>query len=186
MYSDGIKRYAEKNDIVDKVKEWNTPKLIYDLVSRWKYLVHYLFLQLGIQQGYRVTHIHHIIGSEQALFIFEYMNMLSEKGAKSKTTVDKNLYKLLANSTYVKFVETGLKRKWSLPPLGMNARQLFRKMGMIWLQEPPNIFLESDRYQIEYTCEKGSETILHRGCHSGYVQAHHLRFLLQHAQECIR
>ena len=41
---------------------------------------------------------------------FEYVNMLSEKRAKSKTTVEKNLYKLLANSTYGKFVETGLKR----------------------------------------------------------------------------
>ena len=28
MYSDGIKKYAEKNDIVEKVKEVNTPKLI--------------------------------------------------------------------------------------------------------------------------------------------------------------
>ena len=36
--------------------------------------------------------------------------MLSEKRAKSKTTVEKNLYKLLANSTYGKFVETGLKQ----------------------------------------------------------------------------
>ena len=36
--------------------------------------------------------------------------MLSEKREKSKTTVEKNLYKLLANSTYGKFVETGLKR----------------------------------------------------------------------------
>ena len=34
MYSDGIKKYAEKNDIVDKVKEVNTPKLICDLVPR--------------------------------------------------------------------------------------------------------------------------------------------------------
>ena len=34
MYSDGIKRYAEKNDIMDKVKESNTPKLICDLVPR--------------------------------------------------------------------------------------------------------------------------------------------------------
>ena len=34
MYSDGIKRYAEKNDTVDKVKESNTPKLIYDFVPR--------------------------------------------------------------------------------------------------------------------------------------------------------
>ena len=44
MYSDGIKKYAEKNDIIDKVKEANTPKLICDLVPRQKYLVHYLLL----------------------------------------------------------------------------------------------------------------------------------------------
>ena len=105
MYSDGIKRYAEKNDIMDEVKESNTQKLI-----RWKYLVHYSLFQLSIQQEYRVTHIHHIIRFKQAPFIFEYVNMLSEKRAKSKIIVEKNLYKLLANSTYVKFVETGLKR----------------------------------------------------------------------------
>ena len=51
MYSDGIKRYAEKNNIINKVKETNIPKLICDLVPRRKYLVHYSLLQLGIQQG---------------------------------------------------------------------------------------------------------------------------------------
>ena len=35
MYSDGIKKNAEKNDIMDKVKETNTPKLICDLVPRY-------------------------------------------------------------------------------------------------------------------------------------------------------
>ena len=110
MYSDGIKKYAEKNDIMDKVKESNTPKLICDLVPKQKYLVHYLLLQLGIQQGYQVTYIHHLIRFKQIPFIFEYVNMLSEKRAKSKTTVERNLYKLLANSTYGKFVETGLKQ----------------------------------------------------------------------------
>ena len=110
MYSDGIKKYAEKNDIMDKVKESNTPKLICDLVPHRKYLVHYSLLQLGIQQDYRVTHIHYTIRFKQAPFIFEYVNMLSEKRAKSKTTVEENLYKLLANSTYGKFVETGMKR----------------------------------------------------------------------------
>ena len=70
MYSDGIKRYAEKNDIMDKVKETNTLKLICDLVPRRKYIVHFSLLQLGIQQGYRVTHIHHIIRFKQAPYIF--------------------------------------------------------------------------------------------------------------------
>ena len=36
--------------------------------------------------------------------------MLSEKTSKSKINVEKNLYKLLANSTYGKFMETGLNR----------------------------------------------------------------------------
>ena len=110
MYSDGIKKYAAKNDIMNKVKEVNTPKLIYDLVPLCKHLVHYSLLQLGIQQGYRVTHIHHLIRFKQTPFIFEYVNILSEKRAKSKTTVKKNLYNLLANSRYVKLVETGLRR----------------------------------------------------------------------------
>ena len=109
MYSDGIKRYAEKNDIMNKVKELNTPKLICDLVPRRKYLVYYSLFQLCIQQEYWITHIHHIIRFKQALFKFEYVNMLSEKRTKSKTTVEKNLYKLLANSIYGKFVESGLK-----------------------------------------------------------------------------
>ena len=49
---------------VDKVKETNTPKLICDLVPRSKYLVHYSLLQLNIQQGYRVTHVHHLVSSK--------------------------------------------------------------------------------------------------------------------------
>ena len=55
-------------------------------------------------------HVHHLIRFKQAPFIFEYVNMLNEKRSKSKTTVEKNLYKLLAYSIYVKFVETELKR----------------------------------------------------------------------------
>ena len=47
---------------------------------------------------------------KQAPFIFEYVNMLNEKRAKSKTIVEKKLYKLLANSTHGKYVATGLKR----------------------------------------------------------------------------
>ena len=70
MYSDSIKRHAEKKDIMDKMKETNKSKLICDLVPRRKYLVHYSILQLDIQQGYRITHIHHIIQFKQAPFIF--------------------------------------------------------------------------------------------------------------------
>ena len=49
--------------------------------------------------------------------------MLSEKRAKSKTTVEKNLCKLLANSTYNKFVVTGLKRMKVKFAIKLNERE---------------------------------------------------------------
>ena len=77
-------RLMEQHIIVDKVKEINTPKLICDLVPRQKYLVNHSLLQLSVQQGYRVTHIHNYIRFKQAPFIFECVNMLSEKRANPK------------------------------------------------------------------------------------------------------
>ena len=68
-------------------------------------------LQLGLQQGYKLKKIHNVIKFKQAPYIFEYVNQLSELRAKhSSNTVLKNLFKLLANSIYGKFVETGLNR----------------------------------------------------------------------------
>ena len=62
-------------------------------------------------------HIHDIIQFKQIPFIFEYVNMLSGKQAKSKTTVEKNLRKLLVSSRRQDWNEW----KWSLQPHKMNA-----------------------------------------------------------------
>ena len=80
------------------------------LNNKKNYVAHYTMIQLGLQLGYRVTRINSVIKFRQAPFIYEYVSMLSEQRAKSKSSVLKNLYKLLANSIYGKFVETGLKR----------------------------------------------------------------------------
>ena len=56
--------------------------------------------------------------------------MLSEKRAKSKTTVEKNLYKLLGNLTYCKFVENRLKRMKVKFATTWNEREaIIRKHG---------------------------------------------------------
>lgn len=110
-YSPYMKEFAKKYDLADMLNENDkTEKLICDLLPKNHYVVHYSMLQLGLKLGYRVTKIHNIIKFKQAPFIFEYVNQLSELRAKSKTAVLKNLFKLLANSIYGKFVETGLKR----------------------------------------------------------------------------
>ena len=61
--------------------------------------------------------IHDIIQFNQIPFIFEYVNMLSEKQTKSKTIVEKKLRKLLASSRRQDWNEW----KWSLQPHKMNA-----------------------------------------------------------------
>ena len=110
-YSEAIKEFAKKNGISNLINEKEkTKKLICDLYTKQHYVVHYSMLQLGSQLGYRVERIHNVIKFKQAPFIFEYVNKLSTMHAQSKTAVLKNLFKLLANSIYGKFVETGLKR----------------------------------------------------------------------------
>ena len=110
VYSNPMKKFANDFDIDDLNKKESSKKLICDLLKKEHYVVHYSMLQLGIELGYKVTKIHNVIKFRQAPFIYEYVNLLSEMRAKSKTGVLKNLFKLLANSIYGKFVETGLKR----------------------------------------------------------------------------
>ena len=85
-------------------------KLICNLLPKKNYLVHYSMLQLGLNLGYKITAIHKLIPFRQAPFIFEYINTLSKERANTDSAVLKNLYKLLANSIYGKFVESGLNR----------------------------------------------------------------------------
>ena len=111
MFSPYMKEFAKKHGLENMINENDkTQKLICDLVPKSHYVVHYNMLQLGLNLGYRVTKIHNIIKFKQAPFIFEYVNQLGEMRAKAKTSVLKNLFKLLANSIYGKFVESGLKR----------------------------------------------------------------------------
>lgn len=111
MYSPYMKNFAKEYGLENMINEKDkTQKLICDLIPKSHYVVHYNMLQLGLKLGYRVTKIHNIIKFRQAPFIFEYVNQLGEMRAKAKTSVLKNLFKLLANSIYGKFVESGLKR----------------------------------------------------------------------------
>ena len=64
------------------------------------------------------------------------MNMLSEKRAKSKIIVEKNLYKLLANSTYGKYVETVLNRMKVKFATTLNEREaIIQKHGYYMIAE---------------------------------------------------
>lgn len=118
VLSEPMKDYARQNNLVktletteEKLFESDkTKKLICNLCDKKNYLVHYEMLKLGLSLGYKITKIHSVICFRQAPFIFDYINYLSTERAKTKSAVLKNLFKLLANSLYGKFVETELKR----------------------------------------------------------------------------
>ena len=110
-YSPYMLEYVKQLGLDDMIKQNDkTEKLICDLCPKQHYLVHYSMLQLALQQGYTLKKIHNIYKFKQAPFIFEYVNQLSEMRAQATSAVLKNLFKLLANSIYGKFVESGLDR----------------------------------------------------------------------------
>ena len=78
MYSDGIKKYAEELHRGQSERGEYTEAHLRSCTSP-KVSRAFSLLQLGLQQGYRITHIHHIIRFKQAPFIFEYVNMLMQE-----------------------------------------------------------------------------------------------------------
>ena len=100
--------------------------------------------------------------------------------------MDKNLYKLLANSTYDKFVETELKRMKVKFAATWNEREvIIQKHGYDMIAGA--IIYSENLIGIKLnTPVKGRETILHRVCHPRHVEAYHIRFLLQRARDNIQ
>ena len=115
-----------------------------------------------------------------------YVHDHEMKVHQSKTAVEKNLYKLLANSTYGKFVETGLKRMKMKFATTWNEREAIIAKHDYEMIAGTTIYSENLIGIKLNTGVKGGETILHWIYHSRYVQTHHIRFLLQRAENHIR
>ena len=134
-YSEYMNKLFENNNI--KNNDPKVKKLICDLLPKKNYVVHYTMLQLGLQLGYKLKRINNVIKFRQAPFIYEYVNNLSEMRAKhSKNGVLKNLFKLLANSIYGKFVETGLNRmKVKIATSNKGQENILNKYGVDLLDD---------------------------------------------------
>ncbi len=134
-YSEYMNNLFEKNGI--KNNDPKVKKLICDLLPKKNYVVHYTMLQLGLQLGYKLKRINNVIKFRQAPFIYEYVNNLSEMRAiHSKNGVLKNLFKLLANSIYGKFVETGLNRmKVKIATSNQGQQNILNKYGVDLLDD---------------------------------------------------
>lgn len=94
-----------------RAQRYSRQKLLSDVQPKKRYFCHYMALKLYLELGARLTNIHSVIKFKQADFLKPFIKFASSMRAKSKTKFAQNLWKLLANSLYGKFIQD--KRKYT-------------------------------------------------------------------------
>lgn len=129
MTYDKLSPYSQETQKVligseKKARKYGQQKLVSDVSRKNNYVVHYLNLGFYLRQGVQLGNIHSVIRFEQKDFLKDYINILSAKRALAKNDFKKNMYKLLANSLYGKFIQDV--RKYSNMKISYTDRQLRR------------------------------------------------------------
>ena len=90
-------------DIADwyGIKVGGVKKLIPNLGDKLKYVVHYKNLQYYLSLGMKLVKIHRILSFKQSNWLKKYVDFNTEKRKQSNDEFNKNLYKLLNNSSMV-------------------------------------------------------------------------------------
>jgi len=89
----------------ERAQGYKQRKLVTDFTSKKRYVVHYLNLQLYLRLGAKISQIHNVIEFTQSNFLKPYIEYLSGKRATCTTKFRQNLWKLLSNSLYGKFIQ---------------------------------------------------------------------------------
>jgi hypothetical protein len=91
-------------------KASKSKKLVTTLFPKSKYLVHFRLLQLYLELGAEVTHIHRAISFKQGKIFKSYIDYNTQRRQSNSNPFNKNLYKLKNNSLYGKTCENVRKR----------------------------------------------------------------------------
>jgi len=128
--------YASKclNKLTKK-KRHNSKKLTATFYDRERYIVHGLNLKLYLEQGLQLLKIHRGISFYQEAFVKPYIDLCSKKRAMAATKSLKDLYKLLCNSLYGKFIENVMKRT-NCSPLCQSFKILGENLSVSYLKKP--------------------------------------------------
>ena len=108
------KIYPDKyNDYMKKTKPkryTKSKKLICDWTDRKNYLIHYRIIKFYVGHGMIVEKNHEIISFKQSKWLEIYISFNTQKRNKVKNDFEKDLFKLLVNAAFGKFLENIRKR----------------------------------------------------------------------------
>ena len=82
-----------------------TSKLMCDVTSKSKYMIHYRMFKFYLNQGMKVTKIHTIYRFKQSAWLAKYIDHNTQKRTKAKTNFEKDIYKLMNNAFFGKTME---------------------------------------------------------------------------------
>ena len=107
---DMLSKYCQK--IVDKykIKVGDVKKLISNLGSKTKYVLHYRNLQLYFSLGMKLTRIYRLLKFKQSDWMKKYINFNATNKINATNDFEKNFFKLMINSAYGKTMENLRKR----------------------------------------------------------------------------
>ena len=72
-------------------------KLIPNLLTKSKYIVHYRNLQFYLQQGMKIIRIHRVMTFKQSKWLQKYIQFNTDMRTKARNPFEKDYYKLLNN-----------------------------------------------------------------------------------------
>ena len=97
------------NDCMNKLynkQKFNEKKLVSTFLKKEKYICHIRNLQYYLENGLILKNIYRVVKFEQKPFLKNFIDYCTKKRKESKTKTQSDIYKLIANSIYGKFIES--------------------------------------------------------------------------------
>lgn len=89
---------------------YTAKKLTATFNDREKYVIHFANLKYYLQQGMILKKVHRVLAFRATYFLRDYITWCTNKRQQASSTFSKDLFKLLANACYGKFIQSDEKR----------------------------------------------------------------------------
>ena len=111
------------------------PKLIADLNSKTKYIIHHEYLKFLLEMGYIVKEVHRVMTFRESSFMKDYIEHCTKSRALARERgdeADADFWKLSANAVYGKFIENVRKYKNYKLCVGSAQKQQIFTSSPLW------------------------------------------------------